>query len=112
MITSSRSAAQYTDQEPLSEQLAQAQRRIEQLEQAVEAHGCVGQAMGILMARYTIGEDPAFAALLRVSQQHNQKLRTLSDAVVRTVTEPGTRLPRELVEALESLLRDGEAQRA
>jgi AmiR/NasT family two-component response regulator len=56
-----------------------AQDRIEHLKRAVDSHGLIGQAMGILMCRYGITADTAFATLGRVSQAHNLKLRALSD---------------------------------
>ena len=102
-------------QQPTDATLAELQRalelaraRVAHLEAAVEAHGRIGQAMGILMARYGIGADAAFAALARVSQHHNLKLRRLADAVITTTTGGDTSLPRELTGALEELLRSGE----
>lgn len=102
-------------QQPTDASLAELQRELElargkvaQLEAAVEAHGRIGQAMGILMARYSIGADAAFAALARVSQRHNLKLRRLADAVINTTTGTDRTLPRELTDALEELLRSSE----
>jgi hypothetical protein len=92
----------------LQRDLALAKARVTHLEAAVESHGRIGQAMGILMARYGIGADAAFAALARVSQRHNLKLRPLADAVITTTTGSDRSLPRELTEALEELLRAGE----
>lgn len=51
---------------------------------AVEARNRVGQAQGILMARYRITADQAFAVLLRHSQDTNTKLRLLADDVILT----------------------------
>jgi AmiR/NasT family two-component response regulator len=92
----------------LQRELEAARAKVVQLEAAVEAHGRIGQAMGVLMARYGIGPDPAFAALARVSQRHNLKLRRLADAVICATTGEDTALPRELLDALEELLRAGE----
>jgi hypothetical protein len=92
----------------LQRELELARTRVARLEVAVEAHGRIGQAMGIVMARYGIGEDAAFAILARVSQRHNLKLRRLADAVIKTTTDGDPSLPRELNEALEELLRTGE----
>lgn len=78
--------------------------RLEQLERAVEAHGRIGQALGVLMGRYQISDSCAFAALARVSQQHNLKLRALAEAVIVTATAPGHQLPRELAEAVGDLM--------
>jgi hypothetical protein len=94
--------------ESLPQTLDEAHRCIEQLQRAVEARSCVGQAMGILMCRYMISSDAAFSAMRRVSQCHNLKLRALADAVIATIDQPGTALPRDLRDALEELLRVGE----
>ena len=48
------------------------------LERAVEARTEVGQAVGILMERFTIDADEAFARLRRYSQRHNVRLRTVT----------------------------------
>jgi hypothetical protein len=88
-----------------------ARARIVQLERAVESHGVIGQAMGILMCRYSINADAAFAALIRASQGHNLKLRCLADAVIDTTTGRDVAIPRELTKALEEILRTGERAR-
>ncbi len=54
------------------------------LSHAVEARNRVGQAQGILMARYRITAEQAFAVLLRHSQDTNTKLRQLADDVILT----------------------------
>lgn len=92
----------------LQDELEKARLRVQQLEHAVETHGRIGQAMGILMARYGIGNEAAFAALARVSQNHNLKLRRLADAVIATIGPSKPSLPRELTDALEDILRTGE----
>ena len=97
------------DSGALRADLDRALARIQQLEFAVETHGRIGQAMGILMRRYSICSDAAFAALCRVSQHHNIKLRTLAESVIETVTTPDCSMPREIREALEELLRHGGA---
>jgi GAF domain-containing protein len=48
------------------------------LKRAVEARTEVGQAVGILMERFTIDADEAFARLRRYSQRHNLRLRTVT----------------------------------
>jgi alkanesulfonate monooxygenase SsuD/methylene tetrahydromethanopterin reductase-like flavin-dependent oxidoreductase (luciferase family) len=88
--------------------LDEARRRIEHLQRALEARGRTGQAVGILMCRYMISADAAFSAMSRVSQCHNLKVRALADAVIATIDQPGKPLPRELLDALEELLRVGE----
>jgi alkanesulfonate monooxygenase SsuD/methylene tetrahydromethanopterin reductase-like flavin-dependent oxidoreductase (luciferase family) len=99
-------AAPHVDAQPQT--LDEAQRRIEHLQRAVEARGRIGQAVGILMCRYMISADAAFSAMSRVSQCHNLKVGALADAVIATIDEPRKPLPRELLDALEELLRVGE----
>ncbi|WP_433158376.1 GAF and ANTAR domain-containing protein [Kribbella sp. CA-247076] len=55
----------------------------EQLESALETRGAIGEAVGILMERYQLGADRAFAVLVRFSQQSNRKLRDIADEIVR-----------------------------
>lgn len=47
----------------------------------------VGQAVGILMERYELDEDRAFAYLSRVSQSKNVKLRKVAETIVSTVNQ-------------------------
>lgn len=44
----------------------------------------IGQAKGILMERYGIAGDPAFALLVRVSRNANRKLRDICEELVST----------------------------
>jgi len=59
------------------------------LAQAVDARKLVGQAMGILMERYGVDGDRAFAILKRYSQDTNTKLRDVAQQLIDT-----RRLPR------------------
>jgi GAF domain-containing protein len=59
-----------------------AARTTENLWQAVDARKLIGQAQGILMERYTLTADQAFAVLMRYSQQKNIKLRTVAQHLV------------------------------
>jgi GAF domain-containing protein len=59
-------------------------RKIENLWQAVDARKRIGQAQGILMERFDLTADQAFAVLLRYSQDNNVKLRDLAEEVVNT----------------------------
>ena len=62
-------------------------RAVEQadnLQLALESRGVIDQAKGILMERYRLTADQAFAALARVSQQTNTKLRDVAAGVVGT----------------------------
>jgi GAF domain-containing protein len=63
-------------------------RQEETLAQAVDARKLVGQAMGILMERYDVDEDRAFAILKRLSQDTNTKLRDVAQQLVDTRTLP------------------------
>jgi GAF domain-containing protein len=51
---------------------------------AVDARKLVGQAMGILMERYAIDGDRAFAILKRYSQDTNTKLRDVAQGLIDT----------------------------
>ena len=54
------------------------------LAQAADARKIVGQAMGILMERYNIKDDQAFAILARYSQHTNTKLRAIALQLIET----------------------------
>ena len=51
---------------------------------AIDARKLIGQAQGILMERFDLDDDKAFAVLRRYSQHHNIKLRTVAEQLVRT----------------------------
>lgn len=53
----------------------------------------IGQAQGILMERFTLGADEAFAVLRRVSQQSNTKLHRIATELIATRTTPGAETP-------------------
>jgi GAF domain-containing protein len=59
-------------------------RREQNLIAAVDARKLVGQAMGILMERYDVDSDRAFAILKRYSQDTNTKLRDVAQQLVTT----------------------------
>lgn len=59
-------------------------RREANLAQAVDARKLVGVAMGILMERYDLSEDQAFAVLRRYSQDTNTKLRDVAQQLIET----------------------------
>lgn len=52
--------------------------------QAVDARKLVGQAMGILMERFDMNADQAFAVLRRYSQDTNTKLRNVAQQLIET----------------------------
>jgi GAF domain-containing protein len=65
--------------------VAVASARHEQtMAQAVDARKLVGQAMGILMERFDVDGDQAFAILKRYSQDTNTKLRDVAQQLVDT----------------------------
>ena len=56
---------------------------------AMRSRAVIEQAKGILMERYKITEDRAFAVLTRASQHSNIKLREVADQLVRIGSLPG-----------------------
>ena len=59
-------------------------RHEETMAQAIDARKLVGQAMGILMERFDIDGDRAFAVLKRYSQDTNTKLRDVAQQLIDT----------------------------
>ena len=55
-----------------------------QLHQALETRTVIGQATGILIERFGLTPDQAFAVMRRVSQHHNIKLYVLAEHLVQT----------------------------
>ncbi|WP_328996811.1 GAF and ANTAR domain-containing protein [Kribbella sp. NBC_01245] len=66
-----------------------AARQEETMARAVDARKLVGQAMGILMMKFDVDGDRAFAILKRYSQDHNRKLRDVAQEVIDTRKLPG-----------------------
>ncbi|RZT28022.1 GAF domain-containing protein [Kribbella sp. VKM Ac-2569] len=54
------------------------------LRQAIETATLIGQAQGVLMERFTIDADQAFAVLGRYSQDNNIKLRIVAAELIST----------------------------
>lgn len=54
------------------------------LRRAIDARHQVGMAQGMLMERFGIDQQRAFAVLRRYSQQHNVKLRLVAEQLVAT----------------------------
>ncbi len=73
-------------------------RHEEALAKAVDARKLVGQAMGILMERYNLDSDQAFAVLRRYSQDTNTKLHLIARHLIETRTLPGQRNNTDLPE--------------
>ena len=59
-------------------------RHEETMAQAIDARKLVGQALGILMERFDIDGDRAFAVLKRYSQDTNTKLRDVAQQLIDT----------------------------
>jgi GAF domain-containing protein len=59
-------------------------RQEESMLQAIDARKLVGIAMGILMERFDLPEDKAFAVLRRYSQDTNTKLRDVAQHLIET----------------------------
>lgn len=59
-------------------------RREEGLRRAIDARHLIGQAQGILMERYDLNADQAFAVLRRYSQENNVKLRSVAAGIIET----------------------------
>ena len=64
-------------------------RQIEHRGRAMVSRTVIGQAEGILMERFSITADAAYAVLLRISQQDHVKLATVAADLVRTGRLPG-----------------------
>jgi len=52
--------------------------------QAIEARKLIGQAQGILMERFDLTDEQAFAVLRRYSQDTNTKLRDVAQRLIAT----------------------------
>jgi len=70
--------------------VALARLRAEQdLWRAIDSRHLIGQAQGILMERFGLPPEKAFAVLRRYSQQHNIKLHDIASTLVTTGALPG-----------------------
>ncbi len=59
-------------------------REIHNLQAAVRTRGIIGTAVGIVMERYHLPDDRAFAFLTRLSQDGNVKLREVAERLIAT----------------------------
>jgi len=57
-------------------------REIDNLNEAMRTRQLIGRAVGIVMERYGMPEERAFAFLARISQTRNVKLRLVADELV------------------------------
>ncbi|GAB3297998.1 ANTAR domain-containing protein [Parasphingorhabdus pacifica] len=62
-----------------------------QLHSAIATRQAIGEALGIVMERYKVSEDQAFAVLKTSSQHRNIKLRELAEEITTTGEIPGAR---------------------
>jgi AmiR/NasT family two-component response regulator len=58
---------------------------VDNLEEAVRTRTTIGQAVGIVMERYRLDDERAFAFLARLSQQRNVKLRVVAEEIIADV---------------------------
>ena len=61
---------------------------VKTLREAVQTRTRIGQAVGIVMERYKIPEQQAFAFLTRLSQHRNIKLRHIADELIEANGKP------------------------
>lgn len=81
----------FTIAETLAAHLAVAvsdSRDLHDRDRSIISRTVIGQAEGILMERYTIGPDEAFAFLRRVSQDTYRKLVQIAEEIVHTRVLP------------------------
>ncbi len=70
-------------------------RHEQSLAKAVDARKLIGQAMGILMERYNLDSDQAFAVLRRYSQDTNTKLNRIAQQLIDSRSLPGQHHPTD-----------------
>lgn len=66
----------------IEDQLLEAKRQIETLQQALVSRSVIDQAKGVLMAVHQVDPDAAFEMLSSVSQTENLKVSRLAQAIV------------------------------
>jgi AmiR/NasT family two-component response regulator len=66
------------------DQFAALQFEIEHLRRALGSRDVIGQAKGVLMERFKIAADEAFALLVHASQHQNVRVADLSGQVAET----------------------------
>jgi hypothetical protein len=75
-----------------------AERVNAELTLALESHGAIDQAKGVLMLTYGVDADAAFGILKQSSQRHNTRLRELADRVVQAAAGGLESTTRELLD--------------
>lgn len=63
-------------------------QEISDLNDSVRTRGIIGQAVGIIMERYGLQDERAFAFLTRLSQHQNVKLRVIAAEIVAGQHQP------------------------
>jgi hypothetical protein len=64
-------------------------REIHNLQEAVSTRTAIGQAVGIVMERYGLTDERAFAFLARLSQHRNVKLRLVAQEIIAATERVG-----------------------
>jgi hypothetical protein len=64
--------------------------QVEQLSEALHTRSDIGTAIGVVMERYGIDRDQAFAFLVRNSNNRNIKIRVLAQEIIRGTPEGST----------------------
>jgi GAF domain-containing protein len=59
------------------------------LEEAVQSRTMIGQAVGIVMERYNLNDERAFAFLRRLSSHRNVKLRLVAQEIIAATDDEG-----------------------
>ena len=67
---------------------------LDEVERVAESRAVIEQAKGILMERYQLDPEAAFAVLVRHSQHSNRKLRTIAEELVGSGILPEDPSPR------------------
>lgn len=62
---------------------------VQDLNEAIRSRTTIGQAVGIVMERYGLTDDRAFAFLTRLSSQRNVKLRLIAQEIVAAAEHRG-----------------------
>jgi AmiR/NasT family two-component response regulator len=60
---------------------------VSSLSEALETRSTIGKAMGIVMERYQLSDERAFAFLTRLSQHRNVKLRLVAEELVSELAQ-------------------------
>ncbi len=102
-----RPAYQYTQEDIEAAQVVAAHASVslarsrseQNLWRAVDSRHLIGQAQGVLMERFGLSSEQAFAVLKRYSQEHNIKLHDVAAVLLQTGELPGEQAGPELTDA-------------